>query len=255
MEWRDEGVVIGLRRHGETSVVVEAMTRLHGRHMGLVRGGRSARHAGVLQPGNTLDLVWRARLDEHLGAYRAEPLRLRAGRFLPNAMALSGLSYLGALMRLLPERDPHENLYATLSATLETLDDPALAPAMFARFEASLLGESGYALDLTQCAVTGGIESLVYVSPRSGRAVSEAAGRPWREKLLPLPAFLRGDFAGGMPGAEDLEAAFRLTGHFLRRDLFQPRGQDLPEARGSFLASAGIRTSPSDRSPSSASRP
>jgi len=242
MEWRDEGVVIGLRRQGETYVVVEAMTRLHGRHMGLVRGGRSARHASVLQPGNTLDLVWRARLDEHLGAFQAEPLRLRAGRFLPDAMALAGLSHLGVLMRLLPERDLHETLYQALSATLEALDDPALAPAMVARFEASLLSESGYALDLSQCAVTGATEGLVYVSPRSGRAVSAAGAGPWREKLLPLPAFLRGDLGGGMPGGEDLAAAFRLTGHFLRRDLFRPRGQDLPDARRAFLAAAGVNT-------------
>jgi DNA repair protein RecO (recombination protein O) len=242
MEWRDEGVVIGLKRLGETSVVVEAMTRLHGRHMGLVRGGRSARLSGVLQPGNTLDLVWRARLDEHLGAFHPEALRMRAGRFLPAAMALAGLNYLGALMRLLPERDPHEALYEALSETLEALDDPALAPAMIARFEAALLGESGYALDLTQCALTGATESLAYVSPRSGRAVSAAAGAPWRDKLLPLPAFLRGDLGGGMPDREDLAAAFRLTGHFLRRDLFHPRGQDLPDARRAFLAAAGVNS-------------
>ena len=241
MEWRDEGVVIGVRRQGETSVVVEAMTRLHGRHMGLVRGGRSSRLSGVLQPGNTLDLIWRARLDEHLGAFQPEALRLRAGRFLPQAMALAGLSYLGALMRLLPERDPHEALYEALSATLETLDDTALAPAMLARFEANLLSESGYALDLSQCAVTGTTDELIFVSPRSGRAVSAAAGAPWRERLLPRPAFLRGDLGGGMPDREDLAAAFRLTEHFLRRDLFQPRGQDLPDARRAFLAAAGVR--------------
>ena len=241
MEWRDEGVVIGLRRQGETSVVIEAMTRQHGRHMGLVRGGRSARHSGLLQPGNTLDLIWRARLDEHLGAFQAEPLRLRAGRFLPNAMALAGLSYLGALMRLLPERDPHEGLYEALSGILESLDDPALAPPLVARFETSLLSESGYALDLSQCAVTGAREGLVYVSPRSGRAVSATAGEPWRDRLLALPAFLRGDLGAGMPNPEDLEAAFRLTGHFLLRDLFQPRDAPLPDARRAFLAAAGVR--------------
>jgi DNA repair protein RecO (recombination protein O) len=240
MQWRDEGIVIGLRRHGETSVVVEAMTRRHGRHMGLVRGGRAARLSGVLQPGNTLDLIWRARLDEHLGAFQAEALRMRAGRFLPHALALTGLSYLGALMRLLPERDPHEALYEALSATLETLDDGALAPAMMARFEAALLGESGYALDLSKCALTGVTEGLAYVSPRSGRAVSAAAAAPWLEKLLPLPPFLAGDLGRGMPDAQDLAAAFHLTGHFLRRDLFLPRGQDLPDARRAFLVAAGI---------------
>src|SRR5271163_3523287 len=108
MEWRDEGIVIGLRRHGESSAIVEAMTRAHGRHMGLVRGGRSSRLSAALQPGNSLELVWRARLDEHLGAYAVEPLSLRAGRLLQSGLALAGLNYLVQLVRVLPERDPHE---------------------------------------------------------------------------------------------------------------------------------------------------
>src|ERR1700688_2405796 len=114
MEWRDEGIVIGLRHHGETSSVVEAMTRAHGRHMGLVRGGRSPRLGAALQPGNSLGLVWRARLDEHLGSFAVEPLKLRAGRLILSALALAGLSYLSTLLRLLPERDPHESLHEAL---------------------------------------------------------------------------------------------------------------------------------------------
>ena len=191
MEWRDEGIVIGLRRHGETSSIVEAMTRAHGRHMGLVRGGRSPRLGAALQPGNSLGLVWRARLDEHLGAFRVEPLSLRAGRLLSSALALAGLGYLGALLRLLPERDPHEGLFDALSVIVDHLDDPSLAPALVARFEARILSESGYALDLEACAATGAREDLVYVSPKSGRAVSASAGAPWRDRLLPLPAFLQ----------------------------------------------------------------
>src|SRR5277367_2491466 len=217
MEWRDEGIVIGLRRHGESSSIVEAMTRAHGRHTGLVRGGRSPRLGAALQPGNSLGLVWRARLDEHLGAFRVEPLSLRAGRLLSSALALAGLGYLGALLRLLPERDPHEGLFDALGVIVDHLDDPSLAPALVARFEARILSESGYALDLEACAATGA---------------------PWRDRLLPLPAFLRPGVDAPTPDGADVADAFRLTGLFLDRDLFAPRGQPLPDSRRAFLAAA-----------------
>ena len=241
MEWRDEGIVIGLRRHGESSAIVEAMTRAHGRHMGLVRGGRSSRLCAALQPGNSLELVWRARLDEHLGAFSVEPLNLRAGRLLQSALALAGLGYLGALLRLLPERDPHEGLFDALQLITDHLDDPSLAPQLMARFEARILVECGFALDLETCALSGAREDLIYVSPRTGRAVSASAGAPWRDKLLPLPAFLRPGAAGLPADAGDVEAAFRLTGFFLVRDLFAPRGVKMPDSRRAFLVAAGKR--------------
>jgi DNA repair protein RecO (recombination protein O) len=239
MEWRDEGIVIGLRRHGESSSIVEAMTRGHGRHMGLVRGGRSSRLGAALQPGNTLGLVWRARLEEHLGSYVVEPMTLRAGRLLPSALALAGLGYLGALLRLLPERDPHEGLFDALGLIVDRLDNPSLAPALVARFEARILEECGFALDLETCAATGAREDLIYVSPKSGRAVSASAGAPWRDKLLPLPAFLRPGEGSASPTAGDIDDAFRLTGFFLLRDLFAPRGLAMPDSRRAFLAAAG----------------
>jgi DNA repair protein RecO (recombination protein O) len=232
MEWRDEGVVIGLRRLGESSAVLEAMTRAHGRHLGLVRGARSARYAAALQAGNTIGLVWRARLDEHLGAFAVEPLALRAGRFLPSATALHGLAVIGALLRLLPERDPHENLYDALNSVIEALDG-AQAHAFIARFEARMLWECGFALDLSTCASTGAREDLIYVSPKSGRAVSALAGAPYRDRLLPLPAFLRED--GPEPTPPEIAQAFRLTGFFLERELFAPRGLKLPDARAALI--------------------
>ena len=238
MEWRDEGIVLGVKRHGETSAIVELMTRAHGRHLGLVRGGRSTRFQSLLQQGNSLDLVWRARLDEHLGAYAIEPLVLRAGRLIASALALNGLAYLGALLRLLPERDPHEGLHAALSLISDHLDAPDVAPALIARFEAMVLAECGFGLDLATCAATGDREDLIYVSPKSGRAVSAAAGAPWRERLLALPAFLREEGAERPPG--DVAAAFRLTGHFLERDLFGPRGLPMPDSRRAFLAAARL---------------
>jgi DNA repair protein RecO (recombination protein O) len=239
MEWRDEGIVIGVRRHGESSAIVEAMTRAHGRHLGLVRGGRSARLGAALQPGNSLGLVWRARLDEHLGAYAVEPLRFRAGRLIDSALALAGVGWLAALTRLLPEREPHESVFEALMVIADHLDDASVAPALVARFEARLLAECGYALDLDRCAATGAREDLIYVSPKTGRAVSAAAGAPWRDKLLPLPAFLRPGVETPAPTPTEVGDAFRLTGFFLARDLFAPRGQALPDLRRAFLAAAG----------------
>jgi DNA repair protein RecO (recombination protein O) len=236
MEWRDEGVVLGVKKHGESSVIVELLTRGHGRHLGLVRGGRSTRFQSLLQPGNSLLLEWRARLDEHLGAYAVEPLTLRAGRLIGSALALHGLSYLGALVRLLPERDPHEALHEALTVIVDHLDAAEVAPALIARFEARILAECGFGLDLEKCAASGVREDLIYVSPKSGRAVSATAGAPWRDKLLPLPAFLRGEEPP--PLAADIADAFRMTGYFLERDLFGPRGLPMPDARRAFLAAA-----------------
>ena len=236
MEWRDEGLVIGLRRYGESSAIVEAMTRQHGRHLGLVRSARSPRLQSVLQAGNTLGLVWRARLDEQLGHFAVEPLTLRAGRLIDSAMALAGLSYLGALVRMLAERDAHEDLFAALTLIVDHLDAPDIAPLLLARFELRMLSECGFRLDLDACAATGARKELIYVSPKSGRAVSAVAGAPYRERLLPLPAFLREPSAA--PDAGDLEDAFRLTRFFLERDLFGARGLEIPDARRAFLAAA-----------------
>src|ERR1700683_5278690 len=160
MEWRDEGIVIGLKRHGETSAIIETLTRAHGRHLGLVRGGRGARFQGLLQPGNSLGLVWRARLDEHLGAYAVEPLTLRAGRFIASGLALAGVTYLGALLRLLPERDPHEALHEALEIVADHLDMADVAPALLARFEMQVLAECGFRLDLESCAASGARDDL-----------------------------------------------------------------------------------------------
>jgi DNA repair protein RecO (recombination protein O) len=238
LEWRDEGLVIGVKRHGETSAIIEALTKAHGRHLGLVRGGRSARLQSLLQPGNSLGLVWRARLDEHLGSYAIEPLNLRAGRLIASGLALAGVSYLGALLRLLPERDPHESLHEALEIIADHLDLAEVAPALIARFELQVLAECGFQLDLERCAASGSRDDLIYVSPKTGRAISAAAGAPWRDRLLALPAFLRADDSSTAPTAGELADAFRLTGFFLERNLFGARGLPMPDARRAFLAAA-----------------
>jgi len=222
MDWTDRAIVIGLRKHGETSVILEAMTENHGRHLGIVRSGRSRTMQPTLQPGNSINLVWRARLEEHMGVFVVEADNLRAGRLMASPMALQGLHWLAALLRLLPERDPHAGLFAMAEAIAEHFDEAALAPELVVRFELAILAELGFGLDLESCAATGLRDDLVYVSPKSGRAVSRDAGAAYADRMLPLPLFI-GREAGGA-SAEEWEAGLRLTGHFLRRDLFEPRG-------------------------------
>src|ERR1700719_1322849 len=235
MQWVDEAIVLGVKRHGEASAILEVMTRGHGRHLGLVRGAAGARLRPVLQPGNRVSVTWRARLDEHLGNYAVEGLDLASARFLDAAHALYGLMHIAALCRLLPERDPHPQIHAALDHVLGALSDARLAGPRMARFELQLLSELGFGLDLESCAATGTTADLVYVSPKSGRAVSRAAGLPWKEKLLRLPEFVQGPDAG-QPSVEDMSAGFDLTGFFLLRHVLDPRGLRLPDARASFIA-------------------
>lgn len=234
MEFTDIGIVLGARRHGETSAVLELMTRQHGRHLGLVRGGAGSRLKPVLQAGNLVSAVWRARIDENLGYYVIEAIDLRAAAFLDSAHALFGVQHLAALCRLLPERDPHAGVFDLLEHTVANLGSRRDGAALVAAFELELLTELGFGLDLSSCAATGATTDLVYVSPRSGRAVSRSAGLPWHGKLLALPAFLTG--TGGAPSQADLRDAFALTGFFLARRVYDPSGTPLPEARHRFVA-------------------
>lgn len=237
MQWQDEAIIIGVKRHGETSVIAELMTRERGRHLGLVRSGRSRSMQPVLQPGNRVEAVWRARLDEHLGELKLEPVRLRAAKLMETATAVYGVQAMGALLRLLPERDPHPHLFDALDVILDTMDDPADAGELFVRFELAVLNDLGYGLDLTECAATGVRQNLLYVSPKSGRAVCGEAGAPYADRMLTLPAFLG---EGSKPAAdrESMLAAFRLTQFFLHRHVYEPRGITANDAREGFVQAA-----------------
>jgi DNA repair protein RecO (recombination protein O) len=234
MQWTDEGIVLGAKRHGEGNAILELMTREHGRHLGLVRGGAGSRLKPILQPGNCVSATWRARLDEHLGNYSVEALNLRAAGFFSSPHAIYGVGHLAALMRLLPERDPHLGLYESLDAILDKLDDAAVAAPIVVRFELQLLSELGFGLDLDRCVATGVSGDLVYVSPKSGRAVSRLAGEPWADKMLRLPAFLRERNA--KPIGDDIAAGFALTGYFLSRHVLETRGLALGDERAHFIA-------------------
>ena len=236
MDWHDEGLVIGVRRHGESSVIAELMTRAHGRHMGLVRSGRSRSMQPVLQAGNHVEAHWRARIEEHLGQYVIEPARLRTAELMTSPHALHGVGHISALLRLLPEREPHENLYEMASLIMEHVQARETVPALIVRFELALLVALGFGLDLSECAATGVREELIYVSPKSGRAVSRAAGAPYAERLLPLPDFLTQELMTMEVARDCVCEAFRMTGYFLERDIFGPRGLTMPDARASFIA-------------------
>ncbi|KAA5804875.1 DNA repair protein RecO [Alkalicaulis satelles] len=233
MEWTASGRILAVRPHGETSAVVEVLTTEHGRHAGLVRGGRSRALRPVLQPGNKVRAVWRARLEEHLGALTIEPEELSAGAIMEDALALSGLNALCAMASLcLPEREPHPNVAGAFELVAEQLSEPDVWPALYVRWELGVLADLGYGLDLRRCAATGATENLVYVSPKSGRAVSAEGGAPWKDKMLALPGFLTGSGALA-PG--DIAAGLRLSAHFLDRRVLWPADKRLPDARARMI--------------------
>ncbi|MEM6383787.1 MAG: DNA repair protein RecO [Pseudomonadota bacterium] len=237
MEWTASAIVLGTRKHGEAGVILEVMTRDKGRHLGLVRGGRSRRMAPLLQAGNSLSATWRARLDEHLGNFTVEGERLRGADLMNRPTALNVIQLCAAHLRLLPERDPHARLHDMLGLILENVDDRTTLLALAARFELLLLEELGFGLDLSTCAGTGTRDNLIYVSPKSGRAVCAEAGEPYKDKLLALPAFLRGSLDWLVQG--DIAKAFALTGFFLERDVWVPRGVRPPDGRETLVSRSG----------------
>lgn len=233
MEWRDQGILLSARRHGETSAIIEVFTPEQGRHAGIVRGGTSRKIAPSLQPGAQLDLAWRARLEDHIGAFTVEPLRSRAAVAMQDRLALAGLNAVTALLSFcLPEREPHPALYLRTETLLDMLGQDDVWPLAYLKWELRLLEEMGYALDLESCAVTGVSEDLIYVSPKSGRAVSAKGAGEWAERLLPLPAVLR----GGAGSDAEIAQGLVTTGHFLTAHLARDLGgKPLPEARARFI--------------------
>lgn len=228
MNWRDQGIVLASRPHGETGAVVQLLTREHGRHAGLVRGGQGRRARGILQPGNQVAADWSGRLPEHLGSLTCELVESHVARLLEVPDRLAALTSAAALCeQALPEREPHPACFEGFLALLAALEGEHWAE-VYVRWELALLSELGFGLDLTACAGGGGNDQLAYVSPRSGRAVSLAAGEPYRDKLLVLPGFLA---RRGHGGQAEVAQGLELTAFFLRRYIFHPQNRDLPAAR------------------------
>jgi DNA repair protein RecO (recombination protein O) len=234
MEWRDTGFVVAVRRHGESALIVELLTREHGRHLGLVRGGQSPKPRAVLQIGNEVAAAWRGRLAEHLGTIACEPVRGHAAAFIDDPDRLAGLAAAAALVAAtLPEREAHGDVFASFARLLEALERDADWPMRYVEWECRLLTALGFGLDLTRCAATGATADLAYVSPRTGRAVSRAAGLPYHDKLLRLPAFLWCDAAADRT---EIALGLRLTEHFLLHHVLLPQGRTLPPARARLAA-------------------
>ncbi len=230
MEWDDDAFVLSARAHGETGAIVELLTARHGRHAGHLAGGASRRMKPFLQAGAQVMISYRSRTAEQLGAIRLEPVGEGPGALFEDALALAGLSAAAAVAAgALPEREPHPGAYLAFEALVSAFAHDAVWPAVFVRFEAGLLEELGFGLDLSKCAATGAVDDLVYVSPKTGRAVSRGAGAPYAARMLALPPFMLGGQAGLRAG--DVGAGFALTGHFLEQFVFGPLNRPLPPAR------------------------
>lgn len=234
MEWRDEGFVLSARRHGESAAILDVFTPGHGRHSGVLRGGASRKMTPHLQPGTQLALTWKARLEEHLGTFTIEPIRARSAAAMADRLALAGLGAVCAMLAFcLPEREAHRALYTRSEQLLDLLGQRDLWPLAYLNWEKALLDAVGFGLDLSRCAATGTTEGLVFVSPKSGRAVSAAGAGDWADQMLPLPPCLL-----GIGAAEDAEIALALgtTGHFLERKLAPSLGKGaLPDARARLI--------------------
>ena len=235
MEWREEGLLLTVRPHGESAAIIEVFTPGHGRHAGVVRGGAGRKMSPILQPGAQLDLTWRARLEEHLGAFTVEPVHARAAGVLGDRMGLAGLGAVTALLAFsLPERATYPGLYSRSITVLDLIEEGSDHwPLAYLRWELALLDDMGFGLDLTTCAATGATADLAYVSPRTGRAVSVAGAGVWTPKLLPLPPCLMGE-----PPADraELVQGLETTGHFLEHQLRASLGEKpLPAARSRLL--------------------
>ncbi len=234
MDWRDKGSLLSVRRHGETSVIVELFTAAHGRHLGVVRGGTSRKLAPALQPGTLLDATWRARLEDHIGSYTVEPLRSRAAALMSGRLTLAALNSLCALLSFaLPEREPHPALHRRTEALLDLIGTNPAWPLAYLRWELALLDELGFGLDLSSCVVSGAVEDLAYVSPKSGRAVAAEAAGTWADRLLPLPPALLGHGEGAFA---EIAQGLTTTGFFLKTRLAPSLGdRPLPAARQHFV--------------------
>ena len=234
MQWEDEAILLSARRHGEGALVLQVFTPYHGRHGGLVRGGASRKNRPTYQPGNRLAVIWRARLADQLGSFTAELVDANAALVLDQPPRLAALMSACALIeRALPDRDPHPDLYKLLCHLIDTLTTSGVWAQDYVRFELALLADLGFGLDLSSDADSGSSVDLVYVSPRTGRAVTRETAKGYEDKVLPLPGFLLDE---NKPAeVNEIRAGLRLAGYFLERHLFAALDRPVPEARQALV--------------------
>ena len=233
MEWNDDAIVLSSRAHGENGAILELLTRDHGRHAGLVRGGASRRVKPALQPGNSVHVQWRARLEEHLGSFTCELARARAGELMDSRDALAGLNAFTAVAgAAMPEREAHAAVFLGGEILLDAMvaSDATHWLPLYVRWEAGLLEALGFGLDLSECAATGAKTGLIYVSPKTGRAVSRDAAGVYANRLFKLPGYLMGS-QNGETHVDEVAAGLALTGHFLLERVLRPHGKNMPPAR------------------------
>ena len=230
MDWRDEGILLSMRKHGEGSAIIDVFTPEHGRHAGIVRGGASRKMAPILQPGAQLSLEWKARLEDHLGAFTIDPIKSRAAAIMSDRRTLAAMGSVAALLTMgLAEREAHHTLYHRTADLMDAVGERNDWPSRYALWELALLTDVGFGLDFSECAATGGTQDLVYVSPKSGRAVSRAGGADWADQLLPLPRFLH--MGETVDNPAEVAAALRTTGYFLEHWFMPTLGKQMPQAR------------------------
>lgn len=240
MEWNDEAIILALQKYGEADAILDVLTKDHGRARGFVRGGMGRKQRGILQPGNGVHLVWRARVATNLGSFTVESGPPRAAHLFGDAARLGAMTGMASLLKIvLPEHEQCPHVYAAFTALLDLLSDEnsdlVSCGVALVRFEAGILSDQGFGLDLAECASTGENRDLIYVSPKSARAVSAEAGEPYKDKLLPLPAFMLDRVVPEQNKARatpaDVVNGLRLTAYFLRKHLLLPADRELPEAR------------------------
>jgi len=230
MEWEDDAFVLSARSHGETGAIVELLTAERGKYAAHVAGGASRKMKSFLQAGAKVIARYRSRMSDQLGSAVLEPVGEGPAALFDDPLALAGLASAAAVAAAaLPEREPHPGAFHALEALIGALVLPDIWPAVYVRFEAGLLQDLGFEMDLSRCTVTGSTDDLIYVSPRTGRAVSRDAGEPYKDRLLKLPMFLLSAQGGLREG--DIRAGLDLTAHFLEQQVFGPMNRPLPPAR------------------------
>ena len=230
MQWVDEGIVINTKRFGESHFIASILTCSHGRHLGLAR--KNAHITSIFQPGTKISLHWKARLSEHLGTWSGDFVFSPLADIFEKGLLLAALGSACALIDVtLPEREPHPDVYHAFHHFIYALNTP-FWPDSYIYLERVLLENAGITLDFSRCAATGMTEDLVYLSPRTGRAVSREAGLPYHDKLLLLPSFLtQNPYQNTERKAEDILEALDMMETFLTRFILDTHHLKMPNAR------------------------